>query len=53
MPRLVDDAPISTRAWAWWLLGATVAACAVVAAFNALVDPTAQLGTGLLDPVAA
>lgn len=44
---------IATRAWAWWMLGSTVVLCAVVAAFNALVDPTAQLGTGALEPVAA
>jgi hypothetical protein len=44
---------MTTRAWTWWLLGATAAMCGVIALVNALVDPTAQLGTGLLDPVAA
>lgn len=35
------------------MLAATALLCAGIAAFNALVDPTAQLGSGVLDPVAA
>lgn len=45
--------PISLRSWAWLVLGATVVFCALIAAFNAVVDPTAQVGSGVLEPVAA
>jgi hypothetical protein len=48
-----SDGSISSRTWAWLVLGATVLAAALIAAFNAVIDPTAQLGTGLFDPVAA
>ncbi len=44
---------ISLRSWAWLMLAATVVLCAALAAFNAVVDPTAQLGSGVLEPVAA
>lgn len=53
MPLPVEPATLSPRAWAWWALGTTAALCVLVATFNAVVDPTAQLGTGVLDPVAA
>lgn len=53
MLRALDDAPITSRAWAWWVLASTVVACGLVAVANALVDPSAQLGTGVLDPIAA
>lgn len=42
---------MSTRVWTALCVGATVICTAVVAAFNLLVDPTAQLGTGLVEPV--
>lgn len=35
------------------MLVATVAFCAAIAAFNAVIDPTAQLGSGVLEPIAA
>ena len=35
------------------MLGLTIAATAAIATFNLVVDPSAQLGTGLLDPIAA
>lgn len=44
---------ISLRAWAWLVLAATTVLCGGIAAFNAVVDPTAQLGSGVLEPVAA
>jgi hypothetical protein len=54
MPTPVHDGSISARAWAWWLLGALAAATAAIVAFNAAVDPTAQLGSGIVgEPVAA
>ncbi|MCB0879234.1 MAG: hypothetical protein KDC46_09680 [Thermoleophilia bacterium] len=39
--------------WRWvrWLLGSTLLACLAIAAFNAAIDPTGKLGTGLLDPI--
>jgi hypothetical protein len=40
------------RTFALLLLGVTLGLLACVAAFNAIVDPTAQLGTGLFDPIA-
>ncbi len=45
--------PISLRAWATLVLVATVGLCAAIAAFNVVVDPTAQLGSGVLEPIAA
>jgi hypothetical protein len=53
MQALDDTGSISTRAWTRLLLATTALLVAAVAAFNALVDPTAQLGTGVLEPVAA
>lgn len=53
MEQLHADGSISARTWAWLMLGATIVAAAAVAGFNAAVDPTAQLGTGIFDPVAA
>ncbi len=45
--------PLSLRAWAWLVLASTVVLCGAIAALNAVVDPTAQLGSGVLEPVAA
>lgn len=51
MPGQLHEGTLSARAWALLCVGATLAATAAVAALNLLVDPTAQLGTGLVDPV--
>jgi hypothetical protein len=49
----VHDGSVSARTWARMVLVASALLAAVVIAFNAVVDPTAQLGTGLLEPIAA
>ena len=51
--RTRPSGPISLRAWAWLVLATTAGLCAAIAALNAVVDPTAQLGSGLFEPVAA
>jgi len=53
MPIAPVEGPLSLRGFAWLALALTAALCASIAGFNALVDPTAQLGTGVLEPVAA
>jgi hypothetical protein len=53
MHALDDTGSISARAWTRLLLMATLLLVTLVAAFNAIVDPTAQLGTGVMEPVAA
>ena len=41
-----------TRPWRFvrWTLLPLAAACVAIAVFNALIDPSGQLGTGVLDP---
>ncbi len=53
MPIPTHAGPIAPRRWAWSVLGVTLLMAAAIAAFNAAVDSTAQLGTGLLEPIAA
>ena len=53
MSQSTHEGSISTRAWAWLVLGLSTTAVGAVAAFNLVVDPTAQLGTGVLEPIAA
>jgi hypothetical protein len=40
--------PASWR-WVRWMLAGTLLACLAVAAFNVAIDPSGQLGTGVLD----
>lgn len=51
MPGQLHEGSLSTRSWTALVVGAAVLCTAAVAAFNLLVDPTAQLGTGLVEPV--
>lgn len=48
-----DGATISPRAWIRWVLALVVLACLVVGTANAIVDPTAQLGTNVIEPIAS
>jgi hypothetical protein len=53
MPIPSHEGPLSARAWTVLVLVGTAVLLTLVAMLNAIVDPTAQLGTGVLDPVAA
>lgn len=44
---------MSPRAWTAWLIGLVVCGCALIAVANAIVDPTAQLGTQIIEPIAS
>lgn len=51
MPGTLHEGTLSAHAWAWLCVAATVLGVGGVAGFNLLVDPTAQLGTGVVEPV--